>query len=117
MGTLSERIERSVKTAECRNDRKGTGAEHGREGKRLGREVKHPMKRLTRLAQFIKLVSMEGTIMGSQTEEVSAFEAKTRLSELLRETEKGFFRIFRRGKRSLADPPQKRTGNRTSNRS
>lgn len=37
--------------------------------------------------------------MDSNTEKVSAFEAKTRLSELLRETEKGMsFRILRRGK-------------------
>jgi prevent-host-death family protein len=37
--------------------------------------------------------------MYSNTEVVSAFEAKTRLSELLRETEKGVsFRILRRGK-------------------
>jgi prevent-host-death family protein len=37
--------------------------------------------------------------MDSNTEVVSAFEAKTRLSELLRETEKGVsFRILRRGK-------------------
>jgi len=37
--------------------------------------------------------------MNSNTEVVSAFEAKTRLSELLRETEKGVsFRILRRGK-------------------
>jgi len=35
----------------------------------------------------------------SNTEVVNAFEAKTRLSELLRETEKGVsFRILRRGK-------------------
>ena len=52
---------------------------------------------------------MEGTIMGSHTEEVSAFEAKTRLSELLRETEKGVsFRIFRRGKEvARLTPPSK----------
>ncbi len=37
--------------------------------------------------------------MDSNTEKVSAFEAKTRLSELLRGTEKGMsFRILRRGK-------------------
>ncbi|MDP3017447.1 MAG: type II toxin-antitoxin system prevent-host-death family antitoxin, partial [Deltaproteobacteria bacterium] len=37
--------------------------------------------------------------MNSNAEVVSAFEAKTRLSELLRETEKGVsFRILRRGK-------------------
>jgi len=37
--------------------------------------------------------------MDSNTEVVNAFEAKTRLSELLRETEKGVsFRILRRGK-------------------
>jgi len=37
--------------------------------------------------------------MVSNTEVVNAFEAKTRLSELLRETEKGVsFRILRRGK-------------------
>jgi prevent-host-death family protein len=37
--------------------------------------------------------------MNSNTEVVNAFEAKTRLSELLRETEKGVsFRILRRGK-------------------
>jgi len=37
--------------------------------------------------------------MDSNTEVINAFEAKTRLSELLRETEKGVsFRILRRGK-------------------
>ena len=37
--------------------------------------------------------------MDSNTEVVNAFEAKTRLSEFLRETEKGVsFRILRRGK-------------------
>lgn len=37
--------------------------------------------------------------MDSNTEVVNAFEAKTRLSELLRETERGVsFRILRRGK-------------------
>jgi len=37
--------------------------------------------------------------MESNTENVNAFEAKTRLSELLRETEKGVsFRILRHGK-------------------
>ena len=47
--------------------------------------------------------------MDSNTENVSAFEAKTRLSELLRETEKGgSFRIFRRGKEvARLIPPSK----------
>jgi prevent-host-death family protein len=47
--------------------------------------------------------------MDSHTEKVSAFEAKTRLSELLRETEKGgSFRIFRRGKEvARLIPPSK----------
>ena len=42
-------------------------------------------------------------------EEVSAFEAKTRLSELLRETEQGgSFRILRRGKEvARLIPPSK----------
>jgi len=45
----------------------------------------------------------------SITEKVSAFEAKTRLSELLRETEKGMsFRILRRGKEvARLIPPSK----------
>ncbi len=43
------------------------------------------------------------------SQEVSAFEAKTRLSELLRETEKGVsFRILRRGKEvARLIPPSK----------
>jgi len=47
--------------------------------------------------------------MDSNTEVVSAFEAKTRLSELLRETEKGVsFRILRRGKEvARLIPPSK----------
>lgn len=47
--------------------------------------------------------------MDSITEKVSAFEAKTRLSELLRETEKGMsFRILRRGKEvARLIPPSK----------
>ena len=47
--------------------------------------------------------------MDSNTEKVSAFEAKTRLSELLRETEKGMsFRILRRGKEvARLIPPSK----------
>jgi len=47
--------------------------------------------------------------MRSRTEGVSAFEAKTRLSELLRETEKGMsFRILRRGKEvARLIPPSK----------
>ena len=37
--------------------------------------------------------------MGAKTQKVNAFEAKTRLSELLRETEQGgSFVIYRRGK-------------------
>jgi prevent-host-death family protein len=45
----------------------------------------------------------------SNIEKVSAFEAKTRLSELLRETEKGVsFRILRRGKEvARLIPPSK----------
>jgi prevent-host-death family protein len=45
----------------------------------------------------------------SNIEKVSAFEAKTRLSELLRETEKGgSFRILRRGKEvARLIPPSK----------
>jgi len=45
----------------------------------------------------------------SNTEKVNAFEAKTRLSELLRETEKGMsFRILRRGKEvARLIPPSK----------
>ena len=71
--------------------------------------VKYPWNGLTRSDQFIKLVSKKGTIVDSHTEEVSAFEAKTRLSELLRETEKGVsFRIFRRGKEvARLTPPSK----------
>ncbi len=48
-------------------------------------------------------------MMSSITEVVSAFEAKTRLSELLRETEKGAsFRILRRGKEvARLIPPSK----------
>ena len=47
--------------------------------------------------------------MDSNSEKVSAFEAKTRLSELLRETEKGMsFRILRRGKEvARLIPPSK----------
>jgi antitoxin (DNA-binding transcriptional repressor) of toxin-antitoxin stability system len=47
--------------------------------------------------------------MDSNTEVVSAFEAKTRLSELLRETEKGVsFRILRRRKEvARLIPPSK----------
>ena len=40
-----------------------------------------------------------GGSMGSKSQKVSAFEAKTKLSELLRETEQGgSFVIYRRGK-------------------
>lgn len=40
-----------------------------------------------------------GRSMGSKSQKVSAFEAKTKLSELLRETEQGgSFVIYRRGK-------------------
>ncbi len=48
--------------------------------------------------------------MDSNGEKVRAFEAKTRLSELLRETEKGMsFRILRRGKEvARLIPPSKR---------
>ncbi len=47
--------------------------------------------------------------MASNIKKVSAFEAKTRLSELLRETEKGgSFRILRRGKEvARLIPPSK----------
>ena len=47
--------------------------------------------------------------MEASIEPVSAFEAKTRLSELLRETEKGVsFRILRRGKEvARLIPPSK----------
>ena len=47
--------------------------------------------------------------MDCNIEKVSAFEAKTRLSELLRETEKGVsFRILRRGKEvARLIPPSK----------
>ena len=47
--------------------------------------------------------------MATKIKEVSAFEAKTRLSELLRETERGrSFIICRRGKAvaQLGPPPQ-----------
>jgi prevent-host-death family protein len=52
---------------------------------------------------------MEEKRVDSNTEKVSAFEAKTRLSELLRETEKGMsFRILRRGKEvARLIPPSK----------
>ena len=47
--------------------------------------------------------------MGSKTNEVSAFEAKTHLSELLRETERGRSFIIRRRGKAVAQlvPPAK----------
>jgi prevent-host-death family protein len=48
--------------------------------------------------------------MGEKTAEVSAFEAKTRLSELLRETEAGRSFVIRRRGKAVARllPPEKR---------
>lgn len=51
--------------------------------------------------------------MAGNTADVSAFEAKTRLSELLRETERGrSFLIRRRGKAvaRLVPPPEEESG-------
>jgi antitoxin (DNA-binding transcriptional repressor) of toxin-antitoxin stability system len=51
--------------------------------------------------------------MAGETADVSAFEAKTRLSELLRETERGrSFLIRRRGKAvaCLVPPPEEEKG-------
>lgn len=47
--------------------------------------------------------------MGNKIAEVSAFEAKTRLSELLRETEQGKSFIIRRWTKAVARllPPEK----------
>jgi len=48
--------------------------------------------------------------MGEKTAEVSAFEAKTRLSELLRETEAGRSFVIRRRGKAVARllPPEKK---------
>ena len=47
--------------------------------------------------------------MGGRADEVSAFEAKTRLSELLRETERGRSFVIRRRGKAVAQliPPMK----------
>ena len=53
--------------------------------------------------------------MDSNTEVVSAFEAKTRLSELLRETDRGVsFRILRRGKEVARLIPPSKEGRKRS---
>jgi prevent-host-death family protein len=63
---------------------------------------------------LVKLVEMEHIKNHSEVEEISAFEAKTRLSELLRATEKGHsFRIVRHGKEvARLTPPARDDKNR-----
>jgi prevent-host-death family protein len=60
---------------------------------------------------FIKLVENRHRPWSTPMEKVSAFEAKTRLSELLRETERGReFIIFRRGKEVARLIPPRESG-------